>query len=198
MALKPGNRVLDLSCGFGWATRLLAQAVEGGQGIAVGLDISDEMIVRARAAARDVENVLFAVASAEEIPWRDEYFERVLSIESLYYYPDQEAVLREVYRVLIPGGLVFILISLYVENPYSLRCVNQLNVPVHARSEIEYEEMLRAQGFVDIGVAHITDLAATPGQYDGSSFLNAEELQEFNRIGALLLMASKPETAAIG
>ena len=90
---------------YGMGYALLAEAVEGGQGMAVGPDMSDEMIARARVASRDLENVLFATAPAEEIPWRDEYFERVLSIESFYYYPDQEVVLRELYRVLvIPGG----------------------------------------------------------------------------------------------
>ena len=120
MELKPGDRVLDLSCGAGWATRLLAEAVAGGQGMAAGLDISEEMIARARAGSREVENVLFAIGAADEIPWRDEYFDRVLSIESFYYYPDQEAVLRELHRVLVPGGPLFILINLYQENPHSL------------------------------------------------------------------------------
>jgi ubiquinone/menaquinone biosynthesis C-methylase UbiE len=197
MALKPGDRVLDLGCGAGWATRLLAQAVEGGPGMAVGQDISDEMIARARAASTDIENVLFAVGAADEIPWRDEYFEKILSIESFYYYPDQEAVLRELYRVLIPEGLLFILINLYKENPYSLRWVSELKVPVHARSESEYEKMLRAQGFVDITIEHIPDLTETPEQYSGAWFANADELRDFKRIGALLLVARKPETGVI-
>ena len=192
MALKAGDRVLDLSCGVGWATRLMAQAVEGGQGIAVGLDVSEEMIARARAASRDVENLLFAIAAAEEIPWRDEYFEKVLSIESFYYYHDQEAVLRELYRVLVPGGLLFILINLYRENPYSLRWVKELKVPVHVRSEGEYEAMLRSQGFADTAIVHIPDLTETPEPYNGSWFANADELREFKRIGALLLVARKP------
>lgn len=198
MALKAGERVLDLSCGVGWATRLLAQTVEGGQGIAVGVDVSEEMIARARAASRDVENLLFAIAPAEEIPWRDEYFEKVLSIESFYYYQDQEAVLRELYRVLVPGGFLYILINLYQENPYSLRWAKELKVPVHVRSEIEYESMLRAQGFTDTGIAHIPDLTATPEKYNGDWFANAEELREFKRIGALLLVARKPETELFG
>jgi ubiquinone/menaquinone biosynthesis C-methylase UbiE len=198
MALKPGDRVLDLSCGVGWATRMLAQAVEGGQGMAVGVDVSDEMISRARAASREVENILFTIGSAEEIPWRDACFEKALSIESFYYYPDQEAVLRELYRVLIPGGSLFILINLYKENPYSLHWVQELNVPVHVRAEAEYEEMLRAQGFVDTKIAHIPDLTETPEPYDGAWFANAEELREFKRIGALLLMARKPEAEIPG
>jgi ubiquinone/menaquinone biosynthesis C-methylase UbiE len=196
MALRPGDRVLDLGCGAGWATRLLARAVEGGPGMAVGQDISDEMIARARAASVDIDNVLFAVGAADEIPWRDEYFEKVLSIESFYYYPDQEAVLRELNRVLVPGGTLFILINLYKENPYSLRWVEQLKVSVHARSEVEYEAMLRAQGFAEIVVEHVPDLTETPDEYSGTWFANATELREFKRIGALLLMARKPETQA--
>ena len=199
MGLKPGDRVLDLGCGTGWVTRWLAQAVEGGPGMAVGLDISDEMIARARSGSLSVENVLFAVAAAEEIPWREEYFESALSIESFYYYPDQEAVLRELYRVLIPGGRLFILINLYKENPYSLRWVEKLKVPVHVRSEAEYEQMLRAHGFTGTVIAHIPDLTATPDHSSSSSsawFANADELREFKRIGALLLLARKPETEA--
>jgi arsenite methyltransferase len=193
MALKTGDRVLELSCGTGWATRLLALAVEGGPGMAVGLDISDEMIARARAGSRDVENAMFVVAPAEEIPWQDEYFEKALAIESFYYYPDQEAVLREVYRVLAPGGMFYILINLYNENPYSLRWVNELKTPVHARSEAEYGEMLRAQGFTEVEIAHVPDMTETPEQYSGKWFANADELRKFKQIGALLLIARKPE-----
>jgi arsenite methyltransferase len=198
MRTKPGDRVLDLSCGVGWATRLLARAVEGGQGMAVGVDLSDEMIAQARAASRDVENVLFTIGSADEIPWRDDYFEKILSIESFYYYHDQEAVLREQYRVLTPGGAMFILINLYKENPYSLRWADELKVPVHVRSEDEYAEMLRAEGFADVRITHIPDLTETPEQYDGTWFANADELREFKRIGALLLVAHKPEAEVNG
>jgi SAM-dependent methyltransferase len=200
MALKPGDRVLDLGCGVGWATRLLAQAVEGGAGMAVGLDISEEMIARARAASLSAENILFVVSSAEQIPWRDEHFESALSIESFYYHPDQEAVLRELYRVLVPGGALFILINLYKENPYSLRWVDALKVPVHTRSEIEYKEMLCSQGFEDVRIEHISDLAPSSANQTSTwfanlanGFANNEELLEFKRIGALLLVARKPK-----
>jgi arsenite methyltransferase len=192
MALKAGHRVLDLSCGAGWATRLLAQAVAGGQGMVVGLDISEEMIARARLASSEEENVLFAIGSAEEIPWRDQYFDRILSIESFYYYPDQEAVLRELHRVLVPGGLLFILINLYKENPHSLGWVNQLKVPVQVRSEAEYLAMLHAQGFTDAAVAHIPDLTVSSGHYSGAWFADENQLREFKRIGALLLVARRP------
>jgi hypothetical protein len=102
--------------------------------------------------------------------------------------------LRELYRVLIPGGSLFILINLYKENPHSLHWIEQLKVPVHVRSETEYEAMLLAQGFEKTRIAHIPDLTATPEPYGGSWFANADQLREFKRIGALLLVARKPES----
>lgn len=192
MELKPGDRVLDLSCGAGWATRLLAEAVAGGPGMAAGLDISEEMIAQARERSRELENVLFAIGAADEIPWRDEYFDHVLSIESFYYYPDQEAVLRELHRVLVPGGLVFILINLYKENPHSLGWVKQLKVPVQVRSEKEYLAMLSAHGFTEAAVAHISDLTESSCPPNSAWFADETQWQEFKRTGALLLVARKP------
>src|SRR4051794_16606564 len=68
MNLKPGDRVLDLGCGAGWATRLMAQQVacEQNPGQVIGVDVSDEMIRRARAASINHENAMFVVGSAQQ------------------------------------------------------------------------------------------------------------------------------------
>jgi ubiquinone/menaquinone biosynthesis C-methylase UbiE len=104
MALKPGERVLHLNCGDGWATRMAAQAVSGATGMAAGLDISQDRIAQARADARDVDNVLFAVGAAEEIPWRDEFFDGVFALEGHLDSANLETMLRETHRVLVSGG----------------------------------------------------------------------------------------------
>jgi ubiquinone/menaquinone biosynthesis C-methylase UbiE len=195
MELKAGERVLDLGCGAGWATRLLARLVgEGPEGFGqvVGMDISDEMIRRARAASREFENIMFVWGSATHIPWEENFFEKVLSIESFYYYPDQDRALAELFRVMAPRGQFFILINLYKDNPCSLRWVDELKVPVVVRSEAEYVQLLQAHAFDDVQARRIPDETPTPSEYTGKWFANAQELREFKRIGALLLTGRKP------
>jgi ubiquinone/menaquinone biosynthesis C-methylase UbiE len=198
MELKPGDRVLDLGCGAGWASRLIADAVAHGDkpGQVIGLDVSDEMIRRARAGSIAYDNLMFVIGSALQIPWEENFFDKVLSVESFYYYADQDRALAELFRVLAPHGELFILINLYQDNPYSLRWVEELKVPVQARSEQEYVELLREHGYEDVRAVRIPDLTPTPEEYSGKWFKNAEELRDFKRIGALLLIARKPDVVS--
>jgi arsenite methyltransferase len=196
MELRPGERVLDLGCGAGWATRLLARLVADGPagfGQVVGIDVSDEMIRRARQASKDFENVMFVWGSAQQIPWEENFFDKVLSVESFYYYADQDRALAELFRVMAPRGRMFILINLYKDNPYSLRWVEELAVPVQARSESEYVQLLKAHAFENVEARRIPDDSPTPEEYSGKWFKNAAELRDFKRIGGLLLTASKPD-----
>src|ERR1700728_5263302 len=111
MNRRPGERALDLGCGSGWATRLLARLVgEGPEGFGqvVGLDVSDEMVRLAREASKDFDNILYVWGSALQIPGEVNFFEKVLSVESFYYYPDQDRALLELFRVMAPRGRLFI------------------------------------------------------------------------------------------
>ena len=196
MDLRPGDRVLDLGCGSGWATRLLARLVTEspeGFGQVVGVDVSDEMIRQARAASKDFENVLYVWGSAQQIPWEENFFDKMLSVESFYYYPDQDRALAELLRVMAPRGRMFILINLYKDNPYSLQWVDKLKVPVYVRSEAEYIELLKKHGFENLEARRIPDDTPTPDDYQTKSFHSLEDLRAFKRIGGLLLMASKPD-----
>jgi ubiquinone/menaquinone biosynthesis C-methylase UbiE len=136
--------------------------------------------------------------AASEIPWEENYFDKILSVESFYYYPDQDRVLAELFRVMAPHGRLFILINLYRDNPYALRCAEKLNVPVHLRSEQEYVQLLQAHTFEQVEARRVSDLTPTLDEYTGKWFANAEELREAKRIGALLLMARKPEFRSPG
>ena len=193
MELAAGQRILDLGCGAGWATRLLARAVAG-QDVAsqvVGLDVSDEMIRLAYESSEGFGNLKYVCGSAMQIPWRDDFFDRVLSVESFYYYPDQDRALDELYRVMAPSGRLFILINLYTDNEYSLQWVDKLKVPVHVRSVEQYVEMLKKHGFVNAESRQVPDDTPTPDHYKTKSFDSLDDLRAFKRTGALLLLAEK-------
>jgi len=196
MNLHSGERVLDLGCGSGWATRLLARLVGDGPegfGQVVGVDISDEMVRQARAASKDFENILYVWGSADKIPWEENFFDKVLSVESFYYYPDQDRALAELFRVMAPRGRMFILINLYKDNPYSLQWVDKLKVPVQVRSAAEYVDLLKRHAFENVEYRQIPDDTPTPDDYVTKSFNSLDDLKAFKQTGALLLMASKPD-----
>lgn len=190
MNLQPKDRVLDLGCGTGWASRRLARIVTGGE--VVGIDVADEMLRRAEQASAGIKNVRYIWGSAEKIPAQDNFFTKVLSVESFYYYADQGKALDELRRVMAPGGRLFILINLYKDNHYSLRWVTELKVPVQALSEAEYIALLQKHGFEQVEARRIPDRSPSPEEYSGKWFKNAAELKDFKRIGALLLIGSKP------
>lgn len=189
MDLQPADRVLDLGCGTGWASRRLAKLVPNGE--VVGLDVADEMLRRAEKASAGVKNVRYVWGSAESIPAADNLFTKILSVESFYYYADQGKALDEIRRVMAPGGRLFILINLYKDNHYSLRWVGELKVAVQAHSEAEYIALLKQHGFKDVAAQRVPDLSPSPEVYSGKWFKNVEELKDFKRIGALLLMGTK-------
>lgn len=189
MNIKPADRILDLGCGTGWASRRLAWIAAAGE--VTGIDVADEMLRRAEQASQGIRNVRYLWGSAENIPAASDSFDKVLSVESFYYYADQGKALDELHRVMAPGGKLFILINLYKDNHYSLRWVTELKVPVQALSEAEYIDLLKKHGFNKIEAHRIPDRSPTPETYSGKWFKNAEELRDFKRIGALLLIGEK-------
>jgi ubiquinone/menaquinone biosynthesis C-methylase UbiE len=191
MDIQSNDRILDLGCGTGWASRRMARIAKGGE--VVGLDVANEMLRRAEQASSAFRNVRYVWGSAEKIPEADNAFSKVLSVESFYYYADQGKALDELRRAMAPGAKLFILINLYKDNHYSLRWVTELKVPVQGLSEAEYKALLEKHGFKNIEARRIPDRSPTPETYSGKWFKNAEELRDFKRIGALLLIAEKPQ-----
>ena len=189
MDIQTGDRILDLGCGTGWASRRMARLAPNGE--VVGLDLANEMLRRGEEASSAFKNVRYVWGSAENIPEADNAFGKVLSVESFYYYADQGKALDELRRVMAPGAKLFILINLYKDNHYSLRWVAELKVPVQALSEAEYKALLEKHGLKNVETRRIPDRSPSPETYSGKWFKNAEELRDFKKIGALLLIAEK-------
>ena len=99
-----GERVLDVGCGTGWTTRAAARAT--GDGRALGVDISEMLVQRARstAAAEGVANVAFAVADAQDHPFDPGGFDVAISRFGVMFFADAVAAFANVARALAPGG----------------------------------------------------------------------------------------------
>lgn len=189
MHIAPAENLFDVGCGSGWLSRTLARGVPEGR--VVGMDISDEMVRRARAASAEFDNLIFVVGQVDDIPWEPNFFTRAISVESAYYWPDAAKGLREIYRVLHEGGSAWIDINYYKDNPHCHQWGRLLTIPTHLRSAEEWAGLFREAGFVDVEHSRIPDPTPAPEVYAGRWFKDAEQLAAFRREGALLVRGTK-------
>jgi arsenite methyltransferase len=103
--LAPGERVLDLGSGAGMDSLVAAQMV-GPKGSVTGIDMTLEMLEKARAsaAAMGADNVRFIEGEVEELPFDEHSFDVVISNGVIDLIPDKDAVFASIFRVLVPGG----------------------------------------------------------------------------------------------
>lgn len=197
MQVRRDDRSIDLGCGSGWATRWLARLAPNG--LAVGVDISDEMVRLARRLSVEIENVMFVPGSADQIPWQEDFFSVLLSVESAFYWPEPDRAAGEIFRVMAPGGRVFVLLNFYQENPLSHRWRQALQVPMHLKSAAEWAALFAAAAFDPVQTRQIPDDSPVEADFHGSQWWSSrEEEAEFRRIGALLIEAHKPAGSGFG
>ena len=105
--LEQGERVLDLGSGAGTDSLVAVQMV-GSEGSVTGIDMTAEMLEKARAAAIELgaDNVEFVEGEVERLPFADGSFDVVISNGVIDLVPDKDAVFSEIHRVLRPGGRI--------------------------------------------------------------------------------------------
>jgi SAM-dependent methyltransferase len=189
MNLQPSDGVLDVGCGTGWLCRKIASRAP--QGRVVGIDVSDTMLERARHASAGNSNVTFLAGAVDKIPWQDNFFNKVISVESAYYWPDPERGLREIFRVLSHRGSAWILINYYRDNPHCHHWGTLLSVPTHLLAASEWAELFQKAGFNSVTHRRIPDPSPTPAVYTGRWFIDADQMRKFKQEGALLVHGVK-------
>ena len=175
------SRVLDAGCGNGWAVR---EVLRRGAGDAVGVDLSPGMIDRARSHGAGT----FQVGAADDLPFPSGHFSHLLSIESLYYYPDPERALAEWARLVRPGGQLGVLIDLYAESPVGAIWAEALDIAVHLRGEAAWADAARAAGWSNVKTLRARQPISgdfTPSRW----YPDRETWDGYWREGSLILVA---------
>lgn len=95
-----GKKVLDLGCGYGWHCRY---AIENGAQSAIGIDISEKMLQKARE-INQLDNIKYEQSALEDVAFNDETFDVVISSLTFHYIQAYDALIRNVYNWLKPNG----------------------------------------------------------------------------------------------
>jgi ubiquinone/menaquinone biosynthesis C-methylase UbiE len=168
LALAPGHTALDLGCGPGYVAAQIARIV-GPSGRVHALDVNEDFVARARAVATEAgveKRVEVHHLTGERFPLGDACCDRALAKNVLEYVPDAIATLRELHRVLKPGGMLtaldsdwaFVLIEPLAPN--EVRELFSAAAPAFREPQIgrKLRAFFRAAGFRDVRV----DVVASP------------------------------------
>lgn len=110
--LHPGDQVLDLACGTGVVARMAAERVQPG-GKVSGVDYNAAQIATARTMDSSID---WREGDAGALPYADQEFDFVVCQQGFQYFPDRVQAVKEIYRVLKPGGSVGIAVWSSIEN----------------------------------------------------------------------------------
>jgi len=183
LSLRETDRALDLGCGNGWITRWLAARLTAGT--AVGVDLSPEMVARARSLSQDVDRASFQEGTLEHLPFEDASFDHVVSMEVFYYADDLVRALGECQRVLRPGGSVTICVDFYEENAESHSWPERTGLTMKLLSEAAWLEALRSVGFQFVYGFRCLDPGHAAKTEAGSSAFT-------ENVGTLVVRGSRP------
>jgi len=189
--IRPGFQILDLGCGNGWATRLLAKTHAGVQ--AIGVDASKAMVAKAEELHSYTIRARYEVGHFEALDFNDAKFDLAFSMEALYYAPDLEKALGEIHRVLKPGGRAHIVMDLWTGRPGTSGWSDGVGLPMRSHTPEEWTALFEQAGFGDVTAQQVVD-RRPPNEESftpSSDYPDFATLQGYHAAGALWMQGTK-------
>ena len=154
MPVEEGDRVVDLGTGSGYALRALRETQ--GAGHSIGLDRSTEMVRNADGYTDD-EQVGYVAGDFHHLPFGTDSVDHVWSMEAFYYAETPVDALRELRRVLRPGGTFYCAVNFFEESVHTHRWQENIDVEMQLWSREQYREAFREAGLRVAGQDTIPD-----------------------------------------
>jgi arsenite methyltransferase len=204
-SIKEGERVLDLGSGAGFDCFLAFNKV-GSKGMVIGVDMTSEMVEKARANAKlgNYANIDFRQGELENMPVADNYIDVVISNCVINLVPDKRRVFKEAFRVLKPGGRLAVSdIVLLKELPDFVKKSTEAYIGCLAGAIMKdgYIEAMRSAGFQDIRIVDESSFPIECLIFDAQGLASSidlpkaspEQLKEVEAsISSIKVVAQKP------
>ena len=198
--LQPGEIVLDLGSGGGIDCFLAARRV-GESGHVIGVDMTAEMIEKARANKEKLgaSNVEFRLGEIEHLPVADHSVDVIISNCVINLSPDKPQVFRETYRALKPGGRLAVS-DIVTDGPLPEPIRNSLSAwagcVAGALDIKDYTAAIEQSGFVDIQIAPVYwdkgDIDTALAEFDPSRMIQLDKEKLYHSIFSAKITARKP------
>ena len=154
--IAPGSgNYLEVGVGNGYGIFHMASN-QFKNGRCYGLDVSPEMIRRAREKSDGLTNV--TLESGDFLTWKPEpgiLFDTIFSMEVFYYFHDIQAGIDHAAQLLKPGGKLMVLVNFYQENPESHTWPEELNTHMTLWSEKQYRDGFTKAGLISVELRHV-------------------------------------------
>ena len=148
---SPSESLLDLGCGTG---KFLALAKGCGVDHRAGIDVSPQMIATSKTSDPTAD---IRIGQFEALPWPNQHFNQVTTIEALYYCPKPELALKEVKRVLQPSGRFDMIIDYYIESEGTASWAEGLGFEISRLAIAEWISLIESVGLKHCQTRQILD-----------------------------------------
>lgn len=192
LKIRAGHQILDLGCGIGWATRILAQKGPGVQ--AIGIDAAPAMVKKAEELSPLTIRARYEIGDFEKIDFKDGKFNMVFSMEALYYAPDLDQAIAEIFRVLKSGGTAEIVMDNYVGRPTTEGWADAVGLNMHHISPEDWKSAFEKAGFENVATELVVDRRGPDENVvirEGGTFPDLETYKAYCATGSLWVHAEK-------
>lgn len=148
------DQVLDIGCGGGAALKRISKRIS--EGHLTGVDYSKVSVRLSRETnAEDIHSGKMEIleASVEKLPFQDESFDKIITVESFYFWPDPENNLKEVLRVLKRNGSFFLIADIYQKDDLGKETLENIKqYQLFNPTKEEFKEMFEKAGFSQVEI----------------------------------------------